>query len=163
MTRSILLFCLLSCILCSCGMSKYGLKDAWVFTEEKFRGNIQVDDAGNPVTKGVLIEMSIYLETKTQDLPSWTSVEMDGKRYEIKENKLVESPHTIGKTKADETPVILTAAPGNFLYRLVLESYDPGEAPAGIKEIMLNGETASGKVSIRIKKKTIPLLPQMVP
>lgn len=153
---------LLCCMLCSCGLSKYGIKEAWVFTEERFRGNIQVDDEGNPVTKAVLIEMSIFLETKTQDLPVWTSVELDGKVYKITGNKIVKTPFSVGKKKADETPVTINIAPGNFCYRLLLDSYDPENHPA-INTIKLHGESASGDVTLRLKKKAIPLLPQMIP
>lgn len=161
--KPMLLLSLICCLFNSCGLSKYGIKEAWVFTEEKFRGTIQVDDNGNPVTKGVMVETTIFLETETKDLPVWTTAEIDGKTYSIKENIQVQSPSTIGKNKTDETPVTITASTGHFLYRLTLESFDPSEHTSAINNIRLTGNSAEGSTSVRVKRKAIPLLPQMIP
>jgi hypothetical protein len=161
--RSMLLLFLLSCLLNSCGLSRYGIKEAWVFTEEKFRGNIQVDEHGTPVTKGVMVETTVFFETKEQDLPSFTLAEINGKSYKVKESMQVKSPYPIGKNKADETPVTITIARDHFLYRIVIESFDPSENSNEINGLRLVGESPEGKISIRLDKKAVQLLPQMVP
>lgn len=159
--RPLLLLISLCCMLNSCGISKYGIKNAWVFTEERFPGNIQVDDQGNQVTKAVMVETAVFLETKTKELPVWTSLEIDGQSYQITENKLVQSPFTIGKNKMDESPVTIVAAEGNFLYRISIEPVDPQKVQ--IKNIKLIGESVNGKITVHVDKKPVPLLPQMVP
>lgn len=162
MIRSLVLLAVFSWLLSSCGMSRYGLKNAWVFTEEKFRGTVQVDDNGTPITKGMVIEMSIYLDATAEELPRWTSVDIDGKTFGIKEAGQVPSPVMVGKNKTDEKEVIINAGEGNHMFRLVTEPIDP-EAIGTIGSIRLHGEYQSEKISIRIRKQVVPLLPQMVP
>lgn len=163
MIRSMLLLCLACYIFSSCGLSKHGIKEAWIFTEEKFRGNIQVDENGNPLTKAVVVETSIFLESKTQDTPTWTSANIDGKIYKVVETTLVTSPVIVGKNKNDESPVIIAAAKEHFLFRLVLESFDPLQADKDIEGITLLGGSSEKPVYFNIKKKATALLPQMVP
>jgi hypothetical protein len=162
--RYAFLVCLVVCVLTGCGMSKYGISEAWVFTEEKFRGNIQVDnDDGSPAAKGVMIETNIFLETTTSELPKWISVTINGKQYKIKEASVVKSPFTVGKKKADETHVTISTTGENYLYRLSVEAFDRDENNGEINDIRLSGEKKGKEITLRIKKKATWLLPEMVP
>jgi hypothetical protein len=159
-----ILFFMLASMLTGCGMTKYGISEAWVFTEEKFRGNIQVDnDDGIPAAKGVMIETNIFLETTTSEQPEWTSAEINGKQYKIKEATLVKSPFDVGKKKTDETPVTISTTAGNYLYRLSVEAFDPEETNSEISNIRLSGVKNGNEITLRIRKKATSLLPEMVP
>jgi hypothetical protein len=109
-----------------------------------------------------MIETSIFLEKKTNELPFWTAVSIDEKAYKIKEIVEVKSPFIVGKNKQDESPITITIRPNNFLYRITIVPIDPENLE--MKNINLISQTTAGASEIlRLNKKVVQLLPQMIP
>src|ERR1044072_5949970 len=105
---------------------KYGIQHKWVFTIDRYRGNVQVDENGNPVSKGVVTETIIYLEIKPKDSIAWQKAIINGTDYNIISTSQVSSPVNPGSPKTDLDPMLTIESTGeNKLCRLVLTPADP--------------------------------------
>ncbi|HYH14147.1 MAG TPA: hypothetical protein VD794_02940 [Flavisolibacter sp.] len=154
-TLPILFFSLLLLLGIHCMGQTYNIINAQAYVRTRTAGNIQTNETGAPLNKGVTKEFLIYLETKGSTLPQWETAYIDGLPYTIRTVEVTQSPVNLGPLKGQKSTVTITKGSTNRLWQLALTPQEPTTArqPAGgTQAIILSGTYRKKNINYRIAK-----------
>ena len=158
MKLSLLLNLLLSLLfLSSCAQNRYGIQKTYAYSKESFRGNIPVDEKGNPLLNSSDTIHFIFIETKKEDSLIIHTAWDDKHSFSVVVSAVEEKMLDVGKRKTDEKKVIIQTSTQNRLWKLELQpqsgaNFHPIIVPHGI--IILEGEYRGKNFKMKIKNLT---------
>ncbi|WP_345255393.1 hypothetical protein [Flaviaesturariibacter amylovorans] len=124
----------------------------------RYPGTIPVDDAGNPMRRGVDSAWTIVAETRTTKM-NWGYAWRGGRIYTIAATRVTEL--NVGKTKEGGLPIVRRAAAGNYLWQLELVPFDGHKkAPA---RVAAGAILIQGKAGVRPFYRTLRTYTELDP
>lgn len=144
-----------SCLLiCSYSQAQsYNIIKAQAFFRTSTAGNVQVDEDGRPVNKGITKDYLIYIETKGPTYPQWDRVYIDGLPYTVQTVEVANTPVKLGTLKGQKTTVTIHKGVNNQLWQLVLTPQNESSTnKTKAKAITLSGRFRNKSITYRITK-----------
>lgn len=153
MKYSILIICLPAAFLFACTPSR-SVQKAYAFSQHINFGTIATDENGNQITSGSQTNRIIYLESKDNTKPVINEVVYKAKIYKNAEVTLAgQSPVQIGIKSSDGKNIILTPAPGNYLWKMefiLTENENKQQVNTDENKIIIKGKTGGKAFTLTI-------------
>src|SRR5438270_5312130 len=144
------LFCapLFFCVCCKAQHSS--IRKAYAFSKQQIPGANRTDERGNPVEQQIRTNYFIYLETSDSSRPQIDSVSNGTLVFSASVFPVHHIPEYVGTTGANDS-IVLLPSPGNFLWRVELETLNEKNMSANNGEFLLRGHWKGRSYSWKIR------------
>ena len=140
MKFSLSIECFVVTLICTaCAQSLHGIQKGYAFFKESIPGNIQVDEKGDEVKRGVDTVRFIFIEWKGKLSPAIDIVLYRNEIFNASIFPVEQSQVEVGQEKISGENITLQPARGNTLWKVLLISTDK-KAVAGNAVIKLKGK-----------------------
>jgi hypothetical protein len=159
--KSVLVFMCITCTLASCAQGKYGIKKIHAFSMRHAPGTIRVELPGETERSWMDTIYTLYLETNGKTA-SWETAWLNGQSFSVETELIKENLIEAGSEMDSGKKIIISARPGNQLFRLYFTRNDQKKNQlAAVKkgQILLRGKFGNKSVQQIVKsiKELMPI------
>lgn len=140
----------IACIKPITSQEELGVHNSWIIATETNAGTVQVDEKGNPLTKGSTTNYAIFLESEIDQPITWKTAFINGNAYTITTTSIAEKTIAVGKKIDSDEKLMFESKKANCHILQLDLSLDEPSTKYNYNKIVIEGVQNNKEVQLNM-------------